>query len=408
MSYPFLKGTNVSLRYAANGNIRSTLSNAAAIFTYHPDWKGKIGFDTFSMRVTKLEDLPSGSKSGVWSDLDCTRAMVWLSDKFGFSLSESATQSVFELIADNHRYSPVFDYFNGLEWDGVPRVDSWLSRYLGVEASPAVEIFQRVVLISAVARTMEPGSKSDAMLVIQGRQGIGKSSAISALVGKEWFSDAPFEPGSKDAYLLMRGKLVIEWSEMAPKKSDINRIRAFLSQTRDEYRPPYGHNVIEVPRQCIFVGTTNSTDYLVDPTGNRRFMPVTATKVDVDAIFSDRDQLWAEAVYMYKSGFPSWFDSDNPDILAAQNAHFDVDPWEEEIVRYLSDLSCVKVHSDALCEVVGLTITSIKRVDYNRIKDIMNRIGWVVCRPYVNGVQRRGFMKVVDSSTDGCQQEVNF
>lgn len=380
--------------YTASGSPKACISNAALIYSHHPEWVGKIGFDTFSIRVIKHDKLPSGSLPGVWNDVDCTRAMIWLSDNFGFSMSESATQRIFEFIADNNQFSPVVDYLDSLVWDGVKRVDSWLEVYFGVASSPAVDIFQRATLIGAVARAVEPGCKNDTMLVIEGKQGIGKSSAISALAGKDWFSDAPFEPGSVNSYLGMRGKWIIEWSEMAASKAvDIQRIRAFLSQIRDEYRAPYARNVIDVPRQCVFMGTVNDSTYLTDSTGNRRFMPVAATQVDVQGIADDRDQIWAETYDLYKQGVKWWFESDNEHVLNAQESRFESDPWEDLVIDYISTLVETKVHSDTLCEGIGLDVTKLNRKDYSRIKQIMERLDWKTGRPYIDGLQKRGFSK---------------
>jgi len=394
------------LIYTNAGSLKSCISNAALIYKYHPEWIGKIGFDTFSIRVTKLDVLPCGSLPGAWMDIDCTRAMIWLSDNFGFCMSESVTQRVFELIADDFPFSPVVNYLRSLEWDGTQRVGSWLTDYFGVIPSPAVDIFQKVTLVGAVARAIEPGCKNDTALVIEGRQGIGKSTGICALAGKDWFTDAPIEFGSKDGYMVMRGHWFIEWAEMSShKNSDSARIRAFLSQIRDEYRPPYGRNIIEVPRQCIFICTVNGHTYLTDSTGNRRFMPVEATKVDVDGIAANRDQIWAEAYYLYSTleDHKWWFEFDNADVLAVQESRFDCDPWEDVIIQFLELNSHLdKVHSDSLYEVIGLDVGKLRRAEFTRIKLIMEHLGWLSGRPYINGSQRRGFHKIalVDSSAN--------
>jgi putative DNA primase/helicase len=184
-------------------------------------------------------------------------------------------------------------------------------------------------MISAVARVMSPGCKADHVLILEGPQGSQKSTAACILAGERWFTDELSELGSKDAALQLRGRWIIEMAELdALRKSEATRIKAFLSRRTDRFRPPSGRAVATIPRQCVFIGTTNSDGYLKDESGGRRFWPIRCGRISVDAIGNDRDQLWAEAIHHYRSDTPWWM-NDEVSRLAAeeQQERYVGDPW---------------------------------------------------------------------------------
>ena len=193
-------------------------------------------------------------------------------------------------------------------------------------------------MISAVARIMQPGAKVDHMLILEGPQGTKKSSALKALAGADWFTDELAEIGSKDAAQQMRGIWIIEIAELdAISRAEVSRIKAFLSRTRDRYRPPYERYVVEVPRQCVFAGSVNPDTYLRDETGNRRFWLVRCGVINLDALSRDRDQLWAEAVARYRDGTIWWLGETEliADAKAEQDRRYHSDAWDSRIDRWL-------------------------------------------------------------------------
>lgn len=217
-----------------------------------------------------------------------------------------------ELVAVKHSFHPVRNYLNALAWDGTPRLDTWLSYYLGVERLNAkapiggdyVDAIGRMFLISAVARIFEPGCQCDYALVLEGEQGNLKSSACTVL-GGPWFSDhlPDLHANEKDVSQHLNGKWIIEIPELsALLKADAAAIKSFISRRVERYRRSYGRRDMFEPRQCIFIGTTNEATYLRDPTGGRRFWPVKVLSVDLAALRHDRDQLWVEAVHRYRQG----------------------------------------------------------------------------------------------------------
>ncbi len=219
-----------------------------------------------------------------------------------------------------------------MKWDGKSRLDKWLSYYLGAEQSPYVSYIGRWFMIAMVARVMRPGCKADYMMVLEGLQGVRKSTACRILAG-DWFSDDLPDLHQGDAVRLsmhLRGKWLIEVAEMsAISKADSNALKVFISKEEERFTPKFGrHEVIE-PRQCVFIGTTNKTAYLRDETGGRRFWPVKTGTIDIDALKEDRDQLFAEAVALYKRGAQWWpgaeFGAEH--IKPEQDARYEEDVW---------------------------------------------------------------------------------
>ena len=191
----------------------------------------------------------------------------------------------------------VTDYLDALTWDGTPRIDRWLVDYAGAEDTPYVRGVSRAMLVAAVRRARHPGSPLDQVLVLEGPQGCGKSTALRVLAADDaWFTDAL--PSVKDARQVIEataGKWIVEDSELAAKMAAAG-FKAFLSATHDEARLAYQRESTRVPRSFVVVGTTNATDdYLRDATGNRRFWPVRVRRFDLERLAAARDQLWAEA-----------------------------------------------------------------------------------------------------------------
>jgi predicted P-loop ATPase len=227
----------------------------------------------------------------------------------------------------------------------VQRIDTWLSAYLGAEGTEYARAVGSRWLISAVARILRPGAKADCCLILEGQQGIRKSTALRTLAG-EFFTDELADLGSKDAAMQTRGVWIIELSELDNlSHSEVARIKAFMSRTTDRFRPPYGMRLVESPRQCVFAGTVNHSTYLRDETGGRRFWPITCGRIDVEALVRDRDQLWAEAKARFDAGGVWWLDSEELVRMASdeQTERYEGDPWEEVIGRWTDDRSNVSI-----------------------------------------------------------------
>jgi predicted P-loop ATPase len=236
--------------------------------------------------------------------------------------------------------------------------------------------------VSMVARIYEPGCKVDYILVLEGPQGAGKSSACRIL-GGDWFSDSlSCDVARKDASQHLRGKWLIEVAELAAlNKSEVTQLKSFLTRQVEIYRPPYGRVEIHEPRQCVFLGTTNKDAYLRDETGSRRFWPVRCGEIDLAALARDRDQLFAEAVNAYRANEAWWPDRDFEQVhmLPEQEARFEFDVWEETVSDYLVGQTRTTVGKVAE-ECLGFQKSTIRRADQNRIMAIMERLGWRRCK----------------------------
>lgn len=239
--------------------------------------------------------------------------------------------------ARRNTHDPLTEYLQGLKWDGKPRLDSWLTDYASVQPTNYARVVGRKFLIGAVARALRPGCKMDTMLVLEGDQGVGKSTLFRYLFGDRFFIDHLPDFHSKDSFMQLQGAWCVEVAELAAlTKADVADVKQFLSRLVDKFRPPFGKLTISVPRRVVFGGSVNPEDgvgYLRDPTGARRFWPVTVGFVKLDGILRDRDQLWAEAVAAYASN-EQWhltMDEDIADARDEQMARREIDPWEVPI-----------------------------------------------------------------------------
>jgi len=276
-----------------------------------------------------------------WTEFDDLAATEWLqSADVAIHVGSGVAREAVQRVAYEQRFHPVLEWLEGLEWDGEKRLSGWLTTYLGVPKSPLADAIGRKFLISAVARVMRPGCKVDHVLILEGLQGTMKSKSLRALVSDGWFTDQIADLGTKDSCQDLRGVWVIELSEFsAIRPGEVEKVKAYVSRRVDHYRPSYGRRSIDVPRQCVFIGTTNDIEYLSDPTGGRRYWPVTCSQLDPEALARDRDQIWAEAVAAFHAGETWWLDDD--ELCRAAQVEQELrrieDPWEETIAAWLNN-----------------------------------------------------------------------
>jgi predicted P-loop ATPase len=305
------------------GNLRNVLH----ALRNAPQWESVLAYDEFAGRVITRKSLPWGDPDTErWSDDHDTRTCEWMQEQ-GIPASVGHVGRAIHTVARETRVHPVRDYINALKWDGTPRLDIWLTHYLGVEDTLYARAVGPRFLISAVARVFEPGCQVDHMLIFEGPQGILKSSALRALA-QPWFTDRISNLGSKDSAMEVAGVWLIEVAELdALIKATNTTIKSFITRRYDRFRPPYGKHVINQPRQCVFAGTINPVSgYLKDPTGARRFWPVVCGVIDETGLVRDRDQLWAEALVRYRARASWWLETPELEALASveQELRFEV------------------------------------------------------------------------------------
>jgi predicted P-loop ATPase len=359
------------------GRILPVLANAIAAFRHAPEWGGVLAFNEFGFGTVALKPAPWGVvPKGEWTDHEDRLAAEWL-QKQGILVSVEIAGQAVQTAARDHPFHPVRKYLKGLEWDGTHRVDGWLSAYLGAEDTEYSRAVGSRWLISAVARIFHPGVKADCCLILEGPQGIRKSTALRMLAG-EYFTDELADLGSKDAAMQTRGTWVIELSELdSLSHSEVARIKAFMSRTTDRFRPPYGMRLVESPRQCVFAGTVNHSTYLRDETGGRRFWPITCGRIDVDALDCDRDQLWAEAKVRFDAGAVWWLETADLVQMAAdqQIQRYEGDPWEEVIGPWLDSQPSVSI-SEVLDKCLEKAHALWTQTDKNRAARSLRALGW--------------------------------
>lgn len=320
------------------------LANALTVLRNAPEWRGVLAYDEFSQGVSLLLAPPwGGDIPRAWRDVDTSRCLDWLQRTFGIHIRGTQTiAEAVDVVARERAFHPVRDYLNQLKWDGQPRIDTWLSVYLGAtERLEWVHAIGPRWLIGAVARIFRPGCQVDSVLMLQGKQGALKSSALRTLASDAWFSDhIDGSLGDKDSRAALHGNWIVEWAELTHMRAaEFERVKAYLTTRFDYYRRPYGHLPERVPRSNVFAGSTNEDAPLQDATGNRRFWPVDCGVIDLEGLKRDRDQLWAEAVVAYHVGRPWWLETAELDELAAteQDARRECDAWEPKILSWIED-----------------------------------------------------------------------
>lgn len=318
-----------------------TIDNVLVILDHDPRLKDKIYHDEFANRPMVGGALPwdgSGAfKPRAWKDEDDSGLRHYIEKVYGITGKERIYDA-FSVYATNHKRHKIREYLDGLQWDGIPRLDTLLIDYFGAADVLYTREATRKTFVAAVARAMEPGTKFDNMLILSGSQGVGKSTFFR-LMGKEWYSDSMATFEGKDAAELVQGYWIIEAGELTGlNKSEMNTVKQFLSKTEDVYRMPYGRRTAAFPRSCIIVGTTNDREFLKDRTGNRRFWPIDLEKQPpAKNVFrqlpDEVDQIWAEACARWKCGEKLFLEGSAADeALKQQEDHKESNP-KDGIIR---------------------------------------------------------------------------
>lgn len=416
------------LQYNKNGAPLGTIDNVWLILENDPALAGKFALNTFSGRGEVLGPLPwnKADRRRPWEDND-NAGLYWYMEKaYGIS-SNGKVDGALSLHSAKHAFNDVQTYLSGLTWDGTERLDTLFVDYLGAEDSDYTRAVTRKAFVAAVARAMRPGTKFDQMVILSGPQGIGKSTLLDKM-SKGWFNDSIRTFEGKEASELLQGVWIVEVAELdAFRRTDVSRIKQFISQRADRFRAAYGRHVKEMPRCCVFFGTTNSAEYLTDRTGNRRFWPVNVGTVPARlSVWRDLpanlDQLWAEAVVRWRWGEPLYITGELEDrARVQQEGHRETDFTEGMILEWLDkevpedwqgwsierrrafwngqvagDIKLVPrdriCAAEVWCELLGRDPSLARNADAARINGVIESTGkWgpryaIRCGPY--GVQR--------------------
>lgn len=364
----------------ATGSFKSTLRNAINFISLDGNLRD-IRYNNFinKIEVGNVHWANTRTQGLFWTDADTVQLRYYINRVYDIDFPSKVIDDAILQVSQTRSYHPIKDYLDSLIWDGTKRLTNWLKDFCGAEDSVAVREMAKLTLLAAVGRVYNPGCKYDHILVLEGVQGIGKSSIIRILGGK--YSGAiDIDPRNKDTIDRMQGLWVIEIPEMVSLiNHNSNNVKAFITTEADKVRLAYARNSVTIPRQSIFIGTINPDDigYLKDETGNRRFFPVYCSKINLQGLEDVRDQLFAEAVYEYKQG-AKLFVKDKETLSAI---HVEVqrrqvsDAWCEVIGDYLSDkddVSITEVYEQCLNKVIG----NITRSEQIRIAKILQVFGY--------------------------------
>lgn len=354
--------------------------------------QGLVRYDAFMCQRIATRPVPGDTRVVAdreyprpWRDEDTVSVQRYVQDRYIVKVGrEKVLAVIHEWSMNRWPFHPIRDYLSKLKWDGKTRIGGWLHTYLG--ATDAPHAYVRAIaakwLIAAVARVMDPGCKVDTMLCLEGPQGARKSMALQALASPAYFSDSmPTDLSSKDARDHVRGKWIVEMSELAQfRKSEIETVKAFISRQVEQFRPAYGRSEITYPRQCVFAGSTNASEYLVDDTGNRRFWVVPCRNIDIDGLKRDRDQLWAEAADRYLLGETWWLEGDMERIAAEQtDARRLFDPWQDEIETMLNEgvfKERDRIRPSQILDHMDLTASQRTAIYAARAGKVLRALGW--------------------------------
>ena len=335
-----------------------------------------VSYDTFNQKpIVKYNGyhgpLEDRIRNRMWLDIDRT---------YHFRPSADFFDVVVQDLADKNRMHPVREYLKKLVWDGTPRIDTWLIRAGNAADTPFVRTVSAIVLIAAVRRVMHPGCKFDELLVLESGQGELKSSVLRALCpDEEWFSDdLPLNVDSKQIIERTTGKWIIEAQELSGmRKSQREHLKSMLSRMVDgPVRMAYDRLARTQPRQFIVIGTTNDHHYLTDPTGNRRFWPIRVKRFNLNLVFEERDQWWAEAAAREANGESIRLPQELWDHAAfQQERRRQVDPWEEKIEMNFDQDVC-RVTTEDIWECLAMSVEKRTEIAQQRVTAIMQKLGF--------------------------------
>ena len=425
------------------GHVKDTLTNIANIVRYDPGLQN-IVFNELTCMLDVIGLLPWRQVKPGWGDADLACAKVYFEQVYGIWSPTKFKDALIAVVSSERIYHPIKQYFDTLQWDGTERIDSLLIDYLGADDTAYTRAATRKTLCAAVARVYEPGVKFDSILVLNGPQGVGKSTLFAKLGGK-WFSDSLTISDMKDktAAEKLQGYWILELGELAGiRKVDVETVKSFISRTDDKFRQSYGTTVESHPRNNIIVGSTNSeSGFLRDITGNRRFWPV---RVSGSSILhpwdmKDIDQIWAEAVYAYRNGEELFLKDDvAAEAYAQQREAMESDDREGVVQDYLDRLLPADwdkydlyqrrsyfggsdfgtpaegtVRRDRVCameiwcECFGKAREALKKADSYEIEGILYKLGgWKKYDGNANGKMRipgygvqKAYVRVADSTT---------
>jgi putative DNA primase/helicase len=373
-----------------NRLVATSLKNAIMYMLHHRDWQGVFAYDEFRQDVVILKCPPWADQSKFrvesLSDIIITQAAASLED-YGLNITVDKAAKAIDVVASENKFHSAREYLSGLEWDGVIRLETLAQDVMGcTEESPEYLAFViKKWMTAAVKRVMEPGCKFDHVLILESqKQGLAKSEFLKCLAtfnGERYHTDSISlnDLANKDTILKMQGHLIVELAELSGfSRKDDNAIKNWMTQTLDEVRIPFARKTVTYPRQFIFAATTNNYDYLKDPTGNRRYWPVTVDAIiDIEYLETIKSMLWAEAVWYYRDGLYIGPTPEENDLAEKERAkRLQSDAWDEMVLAILDKKSMDEFTTQMVIDEMGLKTTEKNETAIRRINSILRQNGY--------------------------------
>ena len=396
------EGVMSTLSTTKDGAVKTLRHNLLKILTYDERARGCLAWNEMAMALAWVSPPPWDRgmpvRGGIAvTDNDILEMLEWISTEYQVEFPTSRAWEAAIQVGLKKKYHPVREYLSGLEWDGRPRLVTWLRNLCNAEGEDEylAEVGVRS-LIAAVARVWEPGCQVDQMVVLEGAQGIGKSS-ILRILGGEWFTDdLGGKIGEKDTVAATRAYWIVEIAELAGfSKVEIENRKAWQTRRVDRCRDAYARAVQDYPRQWVPWATTNSDAYLADETGGRRYLPVRLTgAIDRDGLSDARDQLWAEAMAKYSAG-EHWYIRDERVLamaIQAQEDRYQGDAWEEVIASAIAGKDIVTLR-DLWVTSFGEDDSTFGFGQQRRMGNVLRRMGWTRKKVWLDGAARNCFVR---------------
>lgn len=375
-----------------------SILNVIGVFQEDKDLIGLFKYNRFSNNIeyAKAAEWRSEVITGdPITDDDLVFMKYQCAKRFNFEPSTALVLEGLLVYSHQNAYHPVQAYIKNIKWDGVKRLDEWLFHTAGVVKDAYTVCVARKVMIASVGRIFQPGMEFHSMLILEGGQGIGKSSIVKIL-GGDWYANLSFAKIDRDTIDAMQGRWIIEVDELVGfNKADVEKMKSFITSPSDLARLAYGKITKNFKRQSIFIGTTNpvgDNTYFRDESGNRRFWPVVCAAINLTWLKENRDQLFAEAYAAFKDGEKPFLDNNEAIELSkiTQEERLAVDPWAEVLGPFMEQKKGLYVENVTTLELakrLNIDVAKFSRAEQTRIGNVMKKLGYQSKRVAVDGVK---------------------